>query len=380
MKVFSLLSTAVVTTCLAASGFCEDVRISQNENMVLEDSISHRTNGTSNDYQNQNQTYGASGQSKNMDDPNRETHSVHGCMSGFSIGAEFLWWRAQMDNLQYASQAGLPPGAALPVVFSGRIKEPDFEFDPGVRVSAGYDFGRDNWDVFLRWTYQNTDVSDSTGTSSVLSVLPLKDFSQGQGILAVSVADTAKVKWQNKLNVFDFEMGYDYFLSQRCSLRPFFGVKAAWLDMDYQTDYTNVLFNGGDTRHVGISSKTDYWGVGPMVGVDGYLHIGWGFSLYSQTSAALVYGQYDANYRQTDTTGDLFRERSDNYARQRAVGIIGVGLEWAYCFSGKYMLAFNLGWEGQYWWNQYELIFFDDTSFHGDLTYSGLDAGLRFDF
>ncbi|WP_316358249.1 hypothetical protein [Candidatus Neptunichlamydia sp. REUL1] len=66
MKVFSLLSTAVVTTCLTASGFCKDARISQN------------------------QTYGSSRQSKNMDDPNQMTHSVHGCMSGFSIEAEFI--------------------------------------------------------------------------------------------------------------------------------------------------------------------------------------------------------------------------------------------------------------------------------------------------
>lgn len=85
MKVFSLLSTAVVITCLTASGFCEDTRVSQNENMVLEEVISHRTSGTNNDYQSQNQTYGSSSQSQNMDDPNRMAHSVHGCMSGFSI-------------------------------------------------------------------------------------------------------------------------------------------------------------------------------------------------------------------------------------------------------------------------------------------------------
>lgn len=380
MKVFSLLSTAVVTTCLTASGFCEDARISQNENMVLEDVISHRTNGTSNDYQSQNQTYGSSSQSKNMDDPNQMTHSVHGCMSGFSIEAEFIWWRAQMDNLQYATQNSAVAGPNPPFVTSGRVKEPSFEFDPGVRVSVGYDFGKDNWDIFLRWTYQYTSVSNSVSTSPDPAVFPLKDFSQNLGILATSVAQTGKASWQNRLNVLDFEMGYDYFLSQRCSLRPFFGVKASWIDMDYRTSYTNIIFNAVDERDLGISSKTDFWGVGPMVGMNGYLHIGCGFSLYGQTSAAFVYGQYDAHFSQSDTSGDSFTKKHDNYARQRAVGTIAVGLEWAYCFSGDYMLALNLGWEGQYWWNQYELIFAQDVSYHGDLTYSGLDVGIRFDF
>ena len=198
--------------------------------------------------------------------------------------------------------------------------------------------------------------------------------------MTTSVAETGKASWQNRLNVLDFELGYDYSLSHRYSFRPFFGVKASWIDMDYRTSYTDVVFNAVKERNLGIFSKTDFWGVGPMVGMDGYLHVGHGFSLYSQTSLAFVYGQYDTCFNQSDTSGDSFTEKHDHYTRQRAVGTIAVGLEWAYCFSGDCMLAFNLGWEGQYWWNQYELIFAQDASYHGDLTYSGLDAGIRFDF
>ncbi|WP_316358245.1 hypothetical protein [Candidatus Neptunichlamydia sp. REUL1] len=106
-----------------------------------------------------------------------------------------------------------------------------------------YDFGKDNWDIFLRWTYQYTSVSNSVSTSPDPAVFSLKDFSQNLGVLATSVAQAGKASWQNRLNVLDFEMGYDYFLSQ------------------------------------------------------------------------------------PDTFGNSFTEKHDNYARQRAVGTIAVGLD-----------------------------------------------------
>ena len=56
------------------------------------------------------------------------------------------------------------------------------------------------------------------------------------------------------------------------------------------------------------------------------------------------------------------------------------GIEWAKCFSNGVLLAFNLGWEGQYWWNQNEMRIVIDSQPMGDLTLTGLDAGIRLDF
>lgn len=385
MKVFSLLSAAAMTLCLTASGFCDeenpqevDARISQGEKPMIEATISHSMNGNSgSSYRNNNSSSysGMSGSSSQMDDGKTVCDSVHGCTSGFAIQAEFIWWRAQIDNLSYAINYGVDITSS-PSVLTGHLKDPDFEFDPGVRVSVGYDFGRDNWDVFLRWTYQNTSVTNSTGSMAIPDGIdPVK---VNDPLLAlIRSADTGKAKWQNKLNVLDFEMGYDYFLSRQCSLRPFMGIKAAWIDMHYQLDYNNFILNDSNFR---ISTKSDYWGVGPQVGMEGNLHIGWGFSIYGLTSAALVYGTYDSRFREADTGGDSMTIKHDNFTRQRAIAQIAIGVEWAWCFSGDYLLAFNLGWESQYWWNQYEMIYADDTTFRGDLTYTGLDAGIRFDF
>ncbi|MCB1082372.1 MAG: MOMP family protein [Chlamydiia bacterium] len=382
MKVISLLSAAALATALAASGFCEEsvhenvnARTSQNSGMLAHDMNGNRSNSYN------SSSYSSS--STKMDDGKTVSNSVHGCVNGFSLQAEFLWWRAQIDHLEYAVNNGATPPAAAPFVTSGRVKEPDFSFDPGVRVSAGYDFGKENWDLFLRWTYQDTTASGNTGTTAIPNgVVPLRDFTTNQGTVTVSVADTANATWKNTLNVFDIEMGYDYFLSRRCSLRPFMGIKAAWIDSSYKSRMQNVTFNQqGTIEFVEVNSKSDYWGVGPQVGMEGNLHIGWGFSVYGLTSAALVYGQYESSFSQQESTsGNHFREKNDGYSRQRAMAQIALGLEWAWCFSGDYLLAFNLGWEGQYWWNQHELLFAQEATYNGDLTYTGLSAGMRFDF
>ncbi len=305
-----------------------------------------------------------------------------GCADGgFSIEGEFLWWRAQMDNLDYALNAGSTISIAPPIVFSARTREPDFSFDPGVRASIGYDFGQNNWDVFLRWTYHYTSVADNTGSTAIpAGLISTKDFLSQNGIPALSFSSTGKAKWQNRLNMIDFEMGYDYCVGNRFSLRPFMGVKGAWLDMDYRTTYRTVTSPAGTFSNVHVTQDMDFWGVGPMVGIEGFLHMGWGFSIYSQSSAAFIYGEYDSRYKQTTSAGGRIVVNHDNFTRQRAIGAIAIGLEWARCFANRYLLSLHVGWEGQYFWNQYEFRFVDEFVYHGDLTYTGLDAGIRFDF
>lgn len=330
--------------------------------------------------------YSGDPQSQRSMDPNIVMDSVHGCIdSGFSIEGEFLWWRAHIDNLEFATDIDT---AVNPSIGKGYYYQPKFKYDPGVRVSVGYDFGCQNWDVFFRWTYQDTNASNNRSIDPSVSVLsPLRDFFAPNGLVALTFADSAKASWKNRINVFDFEMGYDYFFSKRFSMRPYMGIKAAWIDMDYHICYTNVIatsfvigpFSLGT---VDITNESDYWGVGPQLGINGNLYIGWGFSLYGLGSAALLYGQYDTSYRQKDTgQGNDLKFFENNYFRQRAMFQFVLGAEWAKCFSERYLLSFHVGWEGQYWLNQLEFRYLNgDFKPTGDLTYTGLDVGARFDF
>lgn len=383
MKVFSLLSVAALTTCLSASGFSEEgnpSRMNSSESQY-ETIISQQTgNGYHNDYSSSNQM-------KNSQNGNTVRNSSHGCIDqGFSFQAEFLWWRAVLDNLEYAipisgtvSNSQRTTGA---YDITGEFRHPKFSFDPGVRLSLGYDFGASNWDVFARWTYHSSDDRDST--TGGLGVIPLKDFYVQSGSQVFATAQSAKAKWENEINIADLEMGYNYFFSDRFSFRPYFGLKASWIDMEYNITYGDVAILGTtsalNVAAVDIRNKTNWWGVGPEVGMDGYLHIGWGFSLYGRVSGALMYGPYDNSFHEPDTNANSIALKSNNNYRQRAMSQLLIGLEWAKCFSNNIFFALNIGWEGQYWWNQHGMRMIFDNQPSGDLTLTGLDVGMRLGF
>lgn len=390
MTGFSLLSAAVLTTCLTASGFCEedasqdvDFRISQLEKQMMEMSVTHDTRSNNGyDYQSSSSS---SLQMSGTQNPNRVMDSKHGCVKeGFTFQAEFLWWRAVMDNLEYAIRITGSPFGVQPISNRDYFENPDFEFDPGVRVSAGYGFGPENWDVVGRWTYHYTNPSDSTYTGNN-RIFPIRDYAAPNGSESLTFADGAKGRWRNVINIADLEMGYTHFFSQRFSFRPHFGLKAAWINMDYTASYTNVTAidpnqGGVPLGDVRVSTESSFWSVGAQAGISGNLHIGWGFSLYMISSEALLYGKYETRYRQRDGTLDDFTVFENDAYRMRSMTQLVLGLEWAKCFSNGMLLAFNLGWEGQYWWNQHEIRYGIDYQPSGDLTFTGLDAGIRFDF
>ncbi|MCB1067060.1 MAG: MOMP family protein [Simkania sp.] len=342
--------------------------------------------------------------------PNRDimTQSAHGCLSeGFSFQAEFLWWRAIMDDLEYAIKAKepLPIFQPFPAIISGDVKEPQFNFEPGVRLAAGYDFGRDNWDLFLTWTYHYTKATDRFSpivadptieplTSMIAFDLKLdildNNAPNAPNFGNLIITADGSTQWQVRLNTLDFESGYDYFFSHRFSIRPHLGLKAAWIDMHYQVKYNTMLivhnFLNDNLAHGSGRGDSDYWSVGPLFGLDGYLHIGWGFSLYGKISGALLYGEYDTKYRiVVDNLTDPSQNqditvRQDSSYHLRPMSQLAMGLEWGYCFSQNYFLGLYIGWETQYWWNQLEIPVLTSFQPDGDLTFSGLDVGIRFDF
>ena len=392
-SVVALCSAFLTTTFCAEETEISESRISQIEialeehTKLFEGLTSHSQNGSNYDSNNSRQM-----NQKDTTNQDMTMHSAHGCLdSGFTIQAEFLYWRANLDTLEYVGQSN---GANILVSTKVDFKEPDFEYDPGVRVAAGYDFGHSNWDVNLGWTYHYSDVSDSSGSEDrPLSQVATKFQTFSNTVYNIVASTTAKADWQVRLNSLDLEFGYDHFFSKQFSIRPHFGLKAAWIDMHYNVAYTNMIDSvAGNILNSGsMRTHSDFWAVGPRMGFDSYLHIGWGFSLYGKFAGALIYGEYDSSTKFSfnrqavppfNITGlDSYPLQHKDYSRLRAMTEMSIGLEWGYCFSNEYYLGLHIGWENQYWLNQMELYFLTtDFNPHGDLTYSGLDAGIRFDF
>lgn len=197
----------------------------------------------------------------------------------------------------------------------------------------------------------------------------------------ITFGNNASADWKLYFNSWQLELGYDYFISKAFSIRPHMGVQASWIRQYYDQDFHNVIIATTSNPYfygiLSTRSKLRRWGLGPRVGIEGNCHIGWGFSLQGISSIALLYGQFDNQYRRhiesVNTLAVGINVSNSSPYRLRANAQLSFGLEWAYCFCQNYLLAFNAAYEAQYWWDQMELFTLYNLLTTGDLTFQRLD-------
>lgn len=381
-----------------------------------------------------NHTYRTSHQAEGTICPLRPCAS-----NGFMAGGELLWWRAGLDNLAYTIQ--VTSASTQTSDLQLKIKEPGFSYDPGFRLGLGYDFGENNWDVKLSWTRYTTHSSSSAPAQGALEyafyiqdISPSPFFSSprgGDSLLdgqfsaievdkaensstiapqsipgSIPLQDRVKGSWHLKFNALDLELGYPLCVAPRFTVRPYMGVKAAWIEMKLRIASTmlpGLVLGSGETPFIttigsdlSIRLKSNFWGVGPQFGIDGFLPIGGGINLFGKISTAFLYGEYhgeNKHHRTVTTTPPstpffvdttVFNDQTlkhKNYFRLRAMAQALLGLEWKMCIANYFQLGAHVAWETQYWWNQQQFPFFDrNTNRHGDLTFAGLSAGIELKF
>lgn len=421
MKLFSLISSAAVITALPITGFC-DSQITHLEGRISGLEKTHKVSDSSIDHQANQSGYNKSYQTPKPADSNQaytgagtDTYPkvvldyARGCrnqnMPYFDL--EFLWLRAIEDSLSYAWDVDESSGNDRTI----KIKDQNFKFKPGFRIGFGYNLPYDGWDLHTAYTWHYTYVHSSVlGTTvqnngsvngtiiGTLAILPLND-----GAPVFVAYERARSHWQNQFNVWDLDLGRNYYVGKHLAVKPTVGLKAALIRQHLQAFMYNadrqeigqqqqppfvIGFDNAFTRF-----KSRFWGVGPKLGASGEWELGAGFSFFGNVHASLLYGQFKTkNSIVARVVADRVEPGSDrvgnnegghifdNYYRLRAMTYASMGLEWSRCFWDWFYFRMHLGWEGQYWWQQMEFLNFKDLSPDGDLSLTGVNAGFRFDF
>ena len=196
---------------------------------------------------------------------------------GFYTRADFLYWRADCEGLDSVS------------------------WRPGFRVGVGYTFAKkDFWDLMALWTHFK---AESTIT----------------------------------YNVYDLDLGRDYFISKAVSIRPFLGVRGATIDQ----------------------RLNKFWGAGAHIGTSMQWHFTKEFSFLGTIGGSLLYGKF----KQLDiTTGAANLE-----------AMLGFGWE-KFFYQNRYRLSVKAGYEWSEWFSQ------NRRTSHGDLCLQGANLQARWDF
>lgn len=283
--------------------------------------------------------------------------------SHFYLTAEWLYWRTRQGGMEFAT--------------SKRI---DFDFQSGFRVGLGVHLPYDHWDIYVNYTRFVPDASASVHGS----FYPLFLFQGTHGPHGTHVSK-AHAHWKVEFQTADVEIGRVYYVGNTFVVRPFFGLKGAWIDQDAKVSYEGGFIPHGQSYRTKFDN--DFKGGGPLIGVESNWLIGEGFSLFGDFSAAPVIGYFFNQQKQFQLHGAKVVDLNTDSHLVSPILQVTAGLAWDRNFRRDRMhIGVSAGFEAQYWWEQNQIEQFTDDDLpiyvreKGDLSFYGLTLRGRFDF
>jgi hypothetical protein len=326
----------------------------------------------------------------------------------FFMSADFIYWYAQQDGLEYAFAGELGNNRTNPNPSHSHIKQADRKWEPGFKLGAGLEFEHDGWDLFAEWTWLNPITNNETSTSVDLDndsyvVLPY-GLNGVSGIAAGAVGqslDKAEASWTLHYNVIDLELGRNFFLSRYMTLRPHVGLKTAWINQKFNKEFSGDDIGFGEDPIVATdlefalsgeakqNQSQESWGLGIRMGIDPVFHLSRNWGIYGNLALSAMYQYYSTSLKTSAYgigTGTLnagqpidfeFRNTKKSNHTLTPVLELGLGLEYmTWFYDESYMLELKAGWEEQVWFNTNQF----QSAGEGNLTLQGFTFKAGFHF
>ena len=316
---------------------------------------------------------------------------------GLGFTADFLYWQAKEDGLNYTLRDTISNLAHGDTGTSGgAIKEAGGAWNPGFRLGIAY---APSWDLTGKWTYFHSNFHRK-------KVAAREDVAQGLGFEATWVPpmislqadyEVVRFTWRLHFDNYDGEFGKHYFVSPKLSFRPFIAVRYAVIHQHFHVSY-GPQYGPPTFPEIDVSYKNNFQGLGPRIGVDSNWELGKGFNLLLNANAALLYSWFNLHYQVSpyidpadkggDPIGQPIAYHTREYLRMLTPNAdLVVGFGWGRSFrSERYWFGFKAAYEIQYWWDQFQRRLFVDINNNstikmpGDLALHGLTFDVLFEF
>jgi len=269
------------------------------------------------------------------------------------------------------------------------VDHPDFEWNLGYRLNGGYLFSSYCWDVEASWTHYTSHASQhkSSNGSSFLGMFPI--WSLSDDVIAGDYVFGSNLNWKFNVNILDVQFGRYFNSLCWLELKPFVGLRSAWIRQHGHIAYQGGIFligivvpgvslNGTDY----IKMRNNYWGMGPRVGIAPRIIIGKGFSFNGEAAVSGLYGCF--NVKQKETYLNVIRFSHDEHLnRFRWMSDFAAGIQLKRLFKKeRYGLTFKVDWEYHIFFRQFELETgnFNLISGNRNLYLQGVTFSARFDF
>lgn len=324
--------------------------------------------------------------------PCEEICQPESCGCGkFFFGAEFLYLRAYEGGLSSVCEgAEICDSSEDGIIVSrlnGRNHDPKYKWHPGFRIGAGYEFANSHCGVGVTWTHLNSNsgkggkhgdrsgsnLSNGSGSESFSSGSS-RSLSRSFSEDSESCDNNNRHNWKVNYDVVDVLFGCDCNCSGCFDVTPYVGLKYARIDQTLHRNFFN--FQGEFFTSSENHFKQDFWGIGPLFGVEGEWGLACGLSLYGNISVAFLYGCHRVDTQSTDDfeTGRNINHLKNHTQACQSVVDAGLGVRWKTCICDDKFIVLQLGLEEHRYFN------YNHFCGYGDLSLSGITVGAGFIF
>ncbi len=345
---------------------------------------------------------------------------------GVYITADFTYWTAREQGTSFATTSGFESfgSTEIPSTSTGKVIRPATKWRPGFKAGIGLDFCHDGWDVYAEYTWfrlnpGNTSKSVVTtdnpiasigGPAGVSGVVLFDNFWGVNGapqFVAAAIANTLATpsvsvvqsptfqrvqgKWKLDFNVVDLELGRNFYISRRLTLRPHVGLKGEWQKQKLTVTFDRNLTTQGvitsTLQTKTMNNKFSNWGIGVRAGVDTAWHLARLFSIFGDVAITGLWEHFNAKrfdflqFETTHQTSSNVHIKNDFFTFAPVFEwMLGLRFEW-WTECNDFHFAFDAGWENQIWLFQNQFVrTYSTESDNSTLGLQGLTIKARLDF
>ena len=305
------------------------------------------------------------------------------------LAGSFIYWQSSFSNRTIAGRLQNPSQSAQKF----KLVSLDTQYDPGFKLGIGCNFQRDVWDLFLNWTWLDSDVTTKAHTHTPKFATLLGSFGLGNNA-QVFLAGKVEGHWDFDFNSLDLELGRNFYISKYISCRPYAGLKSAWIRDSLKVVYKDAVADSGGRGGGSIPVQTPVvghyrdhrFGVGPRVGLNSRWVLGQcNVAFLANIAGSVLWEEFNphANVDFIDpTTGNPPSIARITAHQQNLVPVAEVflGFDWGRSFNENFYLNLSAGYEMQYFWDQIKTVSFAGFEPENALNLHGLTATLRMDF
>jgi len=296
------------------------------------------------------------------------------CGSGFSFGANYLYWKAQQRELPTHEISHFTPISGTPAVDRSRTHVPDFDFESGFRVFGGYAIPC-MFDLKLSYTYIPGESDYNLAPRSGEDPIDL-------------LFSSVKGHWKATFQYLDLDVSRTLQCAECLSVKPHIGFRAMWGDQKLKEE--NILaeafeFEGAPVNYTPIRGKECFHGYGVEGGLWAEWNVLCNFSLVGHVGGSILYTRMNHHTQfffgsRVDDNTTIFSVSHNTQHVCDAIASLDyfVGVKYSDCMCGWNITA-QAGWESHVWFDLGNVAF-DQGGSTGNFTTQGLTLGVAVGF